>query len=115
MAVLPALAPTDSGKLRGESDRYRPLSRRRDMKRLSPAVALTAVTLALSLGISGCNKEESKKPEQAAPADPKAADPAATPPGTPAATAQPAPGTAAPGQPGDAHAMAAEPVDPGKR
>jgi hypothetical protein len=62
------------------------------MRRLSRAVALIAVALALAPGLYGCKKDEAKKTD--APAEPKPADPAAAGPTGAAQPAQPgAPGT----------------------
>ncbi len=57
------------------------------MRRMSRAVAFTAVTVALAFSAFGCKKDEAKKPEEAA-AEPKKAD---TPAADPAKAAAPAP------------------------
>lgn len=84
------------------------------MRRLSRAVALTAVTLALATAGFGCKKDEGKKTDEA-PAEAKTSDtPAAAPtdPGTPATTTPPGadPAATAPAEPGAAPAAPAAPA-----
>ncbi len=88
------------------------------MKRLSRAVALTAVTLALPLGAMSCNKEQEKTAgtPEVKPGDSPAAEPtqpgAGTAPGAAKPTTPPPgqPGAATPGQPPGMPAMPAQPA-----
>ena len=88
------------------------------MKRLSRAVALTAVTLALPLGAMACKKEQEKTAgtPEAKPGDAPAAEStqpgAGTAPGAAKPTTPPPgqPGAAAPGQPPGMPAMPAQPA-----
>jgi hypothetical protein len=80
------------------------------MRRLSRAVALTAVTLALPLGAMACNKEQEKT------ADAPEAKPGETPPAaptTPGAGSDPAAAAAKPTTPPGGQPGAATPAQPG--
>jgi hypothetical protein len=89
------------------------------MKRLSRAVALTAVTLALPLAATACNKEQDKSTAtETKPADQAKADTAQPSAGAPASPTAPkaAPQTEAqPGQPPQPGMPPAAPPQPGKK